>query len=64
MSDPTVKDEILKHVAAASQSLGQASMIAMKANPLSASVPILKELTTIGLRLNNMMQDINKLQGL
>lgn len=64
MTEPTAREQILKHVANASQELGYASMLALKANPLSSSVPVLKELTTLGLKLNNMLQEINRLQGL
>lgn len=58
------KDQIILLVREACQALTKASSVALTANKLAPSVPVIKELAVISQRLNSMMSEINKLQGL
>lgn len=62
--DQSPREQIIACIARAGQELGKAGLIALQANKLAPSVPVIQELGKITLRLNTMLQEINKLQGL
>jgi hypothetical protein len=62
--ETSTKDQILANVREACNSLIRAGTIATNSNKLAPSVPVIKELAIIGSRLNAIIQEISKLQGL
>lgn len=65
LKDPvSVKDKVTKHLSNANQSLLEAHMVALTANPLAGDVPAFQKMQGLAKELSALMLEVNKLRGL
>ncbi len=59
-----VQGEVMKLVQKAQSDLAQAQEVALKANPMTADVPVFRRMQEIQKELGGMMLEVSKLRGL
>lgn len=61
---PSVQQDIIKLVNAASKELLEAHALAVKKNPMSQDLPVFQRLMRLQKELGECMQEISKVRGL
>jgi hypothetical protein len=59
---PDVREHLIQSINDASQRLGHAYQIALKANPLAGDVPAVKKILQHSKELNQLLQEVSKLR--